>query len=127
MESWCEAGGPLGIRRFPKDLGIFPAYTDECPDNPEHLESFQDGAELRGAAAEADDETAEELAAMVQKKCLVVSASFEDLKRRLKEAPIVSDLIVITKMSGGKKKKRMVVHFKRSGTSQSSNKSQRVL
>ena len=57
---------------------------------------------------------------MVEKKHLLVAEPFEELKRRLGEAPIVSDLIVITKISGGKKKKRMIVNFKRSGISRPS-------
>ena len=33
-ELWLRGGGPLGLRCFPRDRGIFPRYDDERPERP---------------------------------------------------------------------------------------------
>ena len=102
VEERLTGGGPLGIRRQPQDVKVFPVYEDECPDDPEDLESFQDGYEVRGAQAEADDDVNEELLKLSSRKIMDLFDSFEELEWRLGEAPVVSDLIVVTKLSGGR-------------------------
>ena len=79
-----------------------------------------------GAAADNDDDAAAELDKLPPKNYILAFDSDDDLREYLGEDPVVNELIVITKTSGNRIKKRIIVNVKKSGISRSSRKSERV-
>ena len=42
-EEWCRSGGPLGLRCFPRDRGIFPRYDVRPEMGPEAIDADDEG------------------------------------------------------------------------------------
>ena len=56
-ELWLRGGGPLGLRCFPRDRGIFPRYDDERPElDPETVDPDVEGDVCDQVDADAKEE-----------------------------------------------------------------------
>ena len=82
--------------------------------------------ETSGLAADQDEDVAAEMDRLLGKNYVFAFENRAELRQYLGEDPVVSELIIITKTSGGITKKRMLVNLKKSGVSRSSRKSERV-
>ena len=91
------------LRPFPKTSGASMVVTD------------------------ADDLAAEKISDLLEKGFARAFDSLQELRRHLRNKPVVSDLIVVTKISAGGVKKRIIIDLRRSGVSRSSFKSERVM
>ena len=129
-EQWLAGGAPGGVRAHPLDRGVFPIVpADERPavEDPEALHTdFDEFVNYLGT--ECDDDAFQELERLVGKKFVRRFDTLDEVIRFLDgETPVLSRIGIITKLRGGKLRKRIVLDLKQSGLTSASAKTERVL
>ena len=79
------------------------------------------------ADTDADDLAAEKIDYLLEKGFARAFDSLRQLRRHLRQRPVVPDLIVITKTTAEGVKQRIIIDLKRSGVSRSSFEFERVM
>ena len=123
---WLQSAGvPAGLRMQPEDCHIFPRTSLQA-NSPEDLET-DFSTHTPYASVESDDMAWEEILGMVQKRWLRRFDTLEEVTCYLGEAPVLSKFGMLTKVRGGRVKRRLILDGKVSGVSAVASKLERIL
>ena len=129
MLEWLTVGGPMGILRTPKNVGIFPEVegTPEC--SPDAI-SCNAATFKKIPGVENQAITGDEMKKHVDKDHLVAFNTFEQLtgfvEGKPPHTPIFNKIGLIVKTRHGITKARTILDTKQSGVKKMTAKSERV-